>query len=144
MCNLLLTLVKHFNSIDFVYLICLFIRKIENSGGILIFWGEVANNTNIFSVQFPDKNVKRLLLPTQKKQDGDFFRHFSTIEKSYRREIDLQFDVELLEASDFIQFKSCPQNKYHVYKAWHRIPGTIQLKSWFLLMFNKLPKKKMF
>ena len=102
MCNLLLTLVKHFNSIDFVYLNCLFIRKIENSGGILIFWGEVANNTNIFSVQFPDKNVKRLLLPTQKKQDGDFFRHFSTIETSYRREIDLQFEVELLEASNFI------------------------------------------
>ena len=73
MCNLLLTLVKHFNSIDFVYLNCLFKRKIETSGGILIFWGEVANNTNIFSVQFPDKNVKRLLLSTQKKQDRDFF-----------------------------------------------------------------------
>ena len=85
MCNFLFTLVKHFNSIDFVYLNCLFLRKIENCGGILIFWGEVANNTNIFSVQFPDKNVKRLLLPTQKKQGWDFFRHFSTIEKSCRK-----------------------------------------------------------
>ena len=93
---------KNFNAIDFVYLNCLFIWKIENSGGILIFWGEVANNTNIFSVQFADKNVKRLLLPTQKKQGWDFFRHFSTIEKSYRKEIDLQFEMELLEASEFI------------------------------------------
>ena len=64
----------------FVYILY-YIRviEIENTGSILIFWEEVANNTNIFAVQFPDKNVKRLLLSTQKKQARDFLPTFSTI-----------------------------------------------------------------
>ena len=84
-----------------------------NTRSILLFWGKVANSTNIFGVQFPEKNVKRLLLPTQKKQDrGNIFQllrlllytfvakrfqlsrlflhiccqHFSTFETSYRKE----------------------------------------------------------
>ena len=46
-----------------------------NTRSISLFWGKVANSTNIFGVQFPEKNVKRLLLPTQKKQDrGNIFQ----------------------------------------------------------------------